>query len=796
MSDTPPPDDARPQPPGDSPDAPAPQPIEPPPNVEAQIEAVEQAAVKRAKGEATRQRLPLTPSAAPLVAPEKRKPIGKADADGKPKSELPTLKNLRDRLKRSDEGGSPRAIPKSLLQMETLLALGTTLVAIIVYGSTLSPDVTFGNSGELATAVLTGGVPHPSGYPTFILFTRLLATLIRAFTKTDIAAVNFTTAALTALSAFFLHRWLSFTQLKLRPALAELAPDDPEVAARLNSLRARRDRVLLAAAATSGALYLAFGRFVWARANSIEVYGVQAFLLAAVLYFFCRACYYDDYQPFNLPAPEPSPSDIRADQKRRRRLWIVFSLLLGLAFGSHLTTLLLLPAMLYLYFVTQGVGAASLRRLVVNGLIVGLGTLIYLTLMHRAGSDPVVNWGNPSTPEALWRHIRGLTGSPMQDLRATGSLAGVLAAMPSSFTIVVLLLAAVGLVRSWQTKPSLAMFTGAILLTAFAYLALWSTPDQRAAGLIIAVIVAFWAGLGVTLLLLLIGQQPKPIRYALAAVPVLYGAFLGYANHDDMDRSKNRIVREYALNVLSQADSSAVLLTSQWDSFASPALYYQNILIVRPDVSVIETELCRRPWYLEQLRTTQSALVARAEAALDTLRQAARQADAAGQPLAEHDPQVVAGLRAMIERTLAANLPVYVTGELPEAFPAVVSGLLLVPEGIFYQLRAPGDTQFRPTRRTEFRMEELRTYRAFRSEEVALASLYLRMLVERGDYLRRMGRPLAASGIYGEALTVPESPQLMPLHQLAARGRAAAQADSARGVIDPPDTLTATKARP
>jgi hypothetical protein len=53
----------------------------------------------------------------------------------------------------------------------------TTLCALLVYGLTLAPDLTWANfgtdGGELITAAVTLGVPHPPGYPTYVLLGKL-----------------------------------------------------------------------------------------------------------------------------------------------------------------------------------------------------------------------------------------------------------------------------------------------------------------------------------------------------------------------------------------------------------------------------------------------------------------------------------------------------------------------------------------------------------------------------------------------------------------------------------------------
>jgi hypothetical protein len=55
----------------------------------------------------------------------------------------------------------------------------TTFFAFLVYVLTLAPDLTWANfgtdGGELITAAVTLGVPHPPGYPTYVLLGKLIS---------------------------------------------------------------------------------------------------------------------------------------------------------------------------------------------------------------------------------------------------------------------------------------------------------------------------------------------------------------------------------------------------------------------------------------------------------------------------------------------------------------------------------------------------------------------------------------------------------------------------------------------
>src|SRR5687768_5113993 len=61
------------------------------------------------------------------------------------------------------------------------LAAGVGLLAFVLYLVTAAPGITWRNggidSGELATAVASGSVAHPPGYPTYLLLGRLAALL-------------------------------------------------------------------------------------------------------------------------------------------------------------------------------------------------------------------------------------------------------------------------------------------------------------------------------------------------------------------------------------------------------------------------------------------------------------------------------------------------------------------------------------------------------------------------------------------------------------------------------------------
>lgn len=172
-----------------------------------------------------------------------------------------------------------------------LTSASAGLIALAVYWLTLARDLTWANfgvdGGELITAVVTHGSPHPPGYPLYILAGRLAYLLPL---EPVAARFNLLSAACVAL------------------------------ATALVALVACRDELPFASGNGDGetavalSLTFAFAPLVWGQALITEVYGLALLLLAAFLYALLT----------------------------RRAAWLI-GLLLGLSATAHPTAWLMLP---------------------------------------------------------------------------------------------------------------------------------------------------------------------------------------------------------------------------------------------------------------------------------------------------------------------------------------------------------------------------------------------------------------------------------------------------------------------
>ncbi len=160
-------------------------------------------------------------------------------------------------------------------------------IALAVYAPTVARDLTgAGDGGELITAAMTLGVPHPPGYPTYVLLGRLFALL------------PFGTAA---------WRFNLFSAVCAAAAAGLLAI----------AMRQAWGRRARPGAAVAAALTFAFLPLVWSQAVVAEVYSLNLLMIAAGLAVWVA-----------------------------RGPGLAAGLCLGLALTTHLTSLLLLPAAL------------------------------------------------------------------------------------------------------------------------------------------------------------------------------------------------------------------------------------------------------------------------------------------------------------------------------------------------------------------------------------------------------------------------------------------------------------------
>jgi hypothetical protein len=537
-----------------------------------------------------------------------------------------------------------------------LTGLLLAALAFSVYLLTLSRTVTTEDPGELATALHTFGIVHPTGYPLFTLLGSLFARL--PIGDSVILRLNLFGAVLTALATFFFYGTFSWL-------LSERAAKAFGSAPPASGPRARR---LAAIAAT---LTYAFSAVYWREAVGLEVYALHLVFLALVTGTFLRAM-----------------AENRAgDGAEARRSWRLFAFVLGLSFTNHMMTVLLAPAFLFLYFHAFGFGRPAWKRILEAAPYFLLPLTLYLYLPLRSAQNPLMNWGEPHTLENFSRHLRAAQYGQMMFSSweiAFRKLAQFAVDLPGEFGYAPLAAAAVGLWSLWRGARVLLAFTLLVFAGCLFYGVNYAFDDPNFY-LNAHFMVALWAGFGLLAVL-----RAARAGWRLPAAVLCGGLFLFplMSNYPQLDKSRDRAVEEYARNVLGGLDSGAVFFSNEYERLGAPAFYLQIVEGYRRDVVVLDIILLGNPWFYGHLEQRFPWLMEASRPQIEAYRV---QVDryVRGEPdTVRHNAALKAMFLDVIAKTKASGRPVYVS---PRINTDVLEGYETVADGMAFRVLAPGE---------------------------------------------------------------------------------------------------------
>jgi 4-amino-4-deoxy-L-arabinose transferase-like glycosyltransferase len=414
------------------------------------------------------------------------------------------------------------------------------IVPLCAYIITLAPDITWrhqgSDGGDLITAAYTLGVPHPTGYPTYTVVGWF-------FSHLPVGSVGWRLNLLSALSTAGCAG-LIFRLVRLMTGL-EMAG-------------------LIAAWS------FALTPLVWSQAVITEVYGLNLFCLACLIWLGYRVRH-----------GEP-----------RSIFWL--GLGFGVTLGTHLTSLFILPMLFGLLYPIRRYrwGEFSL------GLLLGL--LIFLYLPLRAGFG-AISWGEPNTLSGFWELVSGkiyqgyLLDLPLESVgRRLPALAGYL----TGIGLPGLILLGVGL---WQNYDRLRLPVVGTAVSALGYISYaigYRTPDAFVLLLPVFVLMALGIGLGVAHVVNDLGNWKQVSIIGLIIGLILIGAV---STGSQLSLRNDKTAQQFWQTVMSQAPAKAVLLTYE-DRHTFTLWYAQHVLKQRPDVAIVDTGLLAYDWYHANLQ--------------------------------------------------------------------------------------------------------------------------------------------------------------------------------------------------
>ena len=541
-------------------------------------------------------------------------------------------------------------LPPSAVPTSPLRSLPVGLLAFALYAATCARTAQGGDASEFMTIAAAGGVAHPPGYPLYSL-------LVQAFAAIPVGTVAFRASLCSAA--------LAATALSV-----------------LHATVARVTGSSLAGWIAAGALGLS-GLF-WRYATVSEVFALGALTATLVLWVCARI----------------------GDGWSGPRAQAALGLAVATGIANHHTVVLLAPLA---FWATWRALPRPLRPgQVAAGLLASAGAqatgfLCYLSLMRPGGAW---RWGQTGTLDGLIHHFLRADygtfdlGLQVQPVQPWEHPLAWLSTLPPRWSWAYAAVAVVGLVVAVRPGPrrGLLLATLASWLVAGPLFLSRFNLGVNPEGLVVAsrfyilpdTLLALFAGVGAAAL-----ARQRWAGPALLAGLLLHGAAqLEDARHDDWT-----VLEDHLINALGAVEPDAVLVTSS-DHWLFGGRYAQDVLGLRPDVTLVHAPLLGAGWYRDRV--------------------------AAGAPGAPGAPGA-AGLRVegpRIADAVAAawpHRPVYLS-PLLAADPQVVASLPpLYPESaVLLRVLPPGAPLPSPAR-VEQQMRQAEARFVLRSEVASLA---------------------------------------------------------------------------
>ena len=421
-----------------------------------------------------------------------------------------------------------------------------TVVFFTLYLATLCPTVFRGDSGEIITAVWSGGVIHPPGYPLFTLLGKLFLWLVPL--GEPAFRIGVLVALCGAIALAFLYRLIRELDV---PVLAALG------------------------ATSLFGVSLTF----WSQCNRVEVYSLHL-LLALLALWQC----------------------VRYRKRGEERALYTACTAIGLGLAHHLTIVLLVPGLLLLCGLRLWQAPGLARRLLIGlGLLLLSGLPLYLLLILWSRSASGYSClGAPETLGQLWDHVSGKSYQgylqlPQDSESWHHALQPLQAILSENWFGPLSVLVVLGGIR--LARHAVALLVGLLVtaLTMLGFALSYTIVD-------IAPYYLIPFALGAVLLGVALGQvqdtlvsRSRPLSVQVLACFLLPIAYF-WVNLSACNLHTVRGVAQLAEQKLRSCPPQAVLLTTG-DEDTHSLLYVQAVQGVRPDVALISQSVLRAAFF-------------------------------------------------------------------------------------------------------------------------------------------------------------------------------------------------------
>jgi len=423
------------------------------------------------------------------------------------------------------------------------VAAGTASLGVFL--ATLSPTLYTGDAGELITAAVSMGIPHPPGYPLYCILGRLFAFL----PISDFACrLNLMSAFFGAAATVVLYLLVNLVYRK--PSAAFLC-----------------------------ALWFSFSSAFWNQAIQAEVYTLNAFFFGLAVYLL-----------------------LLFHRTNSMSILKLLAFVCGLGLANHHTMLLSgsVIAGYLIWYVVRGDRPAGRTVELLAGCtgFLFLGLLVYLYIPVRSLAQPEIDWGNPGTLKTFFKHVLRQQYGPIEQVRHSFGLLFhqslmFLKLLSKQFTPAIAVFMPFGLLKLYRHNRQYFFIMVSFFLAASAVFTVMLNPrmtpvhiDSWEIFLIPAFLVsAVFLGGGIILFSELFPRQSAGnITLSLC---LLFPLISLKSNFFENNQSRNRLARDFGSDLLSTLEPGSALF-SDGDLQVFTLAYLSKIEKLRTDVSIYD----------------------------------------------------------------------------------------------------------------------------------------------------------------------------------------------------------------
>ncbi len=226
----------------------------------------------------------------------------------------------------------------------TIFGWATFAIALLTYTLTLEPTVSYWDCGEYISTAVKLEVGHPPGAPLF----QMLGAFFAMFTSevTEIAKmVNFMSALASAFTILFMFWTITALAKKVVKNSVEIS---------------KSTHIAILGSGVVGSLTYTFSDSFWFSAVEGEVYAMSSFLMALLFWLGLRW-------------------EAEMDKPQGNKWLLLISFVVGLSFGVHILSLLVIPSIVFLYIFKKYKNLTTKQFIIAN--IVSILVLVFVFKM-------------------------------------------------------------------------------------------------------------------------------------------------------------------------------------------------------------------------------------------------------------------------------------------------------------------------------------------------------------------------------------------------------------------------------